>query len=201
MLADIWDAVPKVQSTFTLVAFLAAASFSAYALFLRHRASTISKAAPDQQRELVNALNESFHINTDGMSQIQKYNLAIQTLKERRARLTTWLVFSVVVLLILTGWTTYSTVQNLVSFEGKLSALVASMKDDPNSPAVTNSSDVSDFWVSSTTAASSRALILRICETNVCLICAQDGVTVKVSAKGPLKSYKDKQGVALKSCQ
>ncbi|TPM32952.1 hypothetical protein [Mesorhizobium sp. B2-3-5] len=201
MLAEIWDAVPKVQSTFTLVAFLVAACFSGYVYFLKQRTKIITEAAPERQRELINALNESFHINTDGMSQTQKFKLAIETLRERRARLTTWLIFSVVVLLVLVGWTTYSTVQNLVSFEGKLSALVASIKDEPNAPAVTISSDIADFWVSSTTASSSRALVLRICETNSCLTCEQDGATIRVSADGPLKSYQDKNGVELKSCQ
>lgn len=201
MLEAIWEAVPRVQSTFALVAFLAAACLTAYILTLRHRAKVIEGASDDLRADLVNALNESFHIDTSGISKVQRYNLAMQMLRERRSRLAMWLVFSVVVLLILAGWTAYSTVQNLVSFEGKLGLLVNSMKDDPNSPAVTNSSDISDFWVSSTTAASTRALILRVCETNTCLSCKQDGRTIRVSADGPLKSYDDKNGVSLKSCQ
>ncbi|QIA23648.1 hypothetical protein [Mesorhizobium sp. AA22] len=201
MLSLIWDAVPKVQSSITLITFLVAAALTGFYFYLGHRERVLKGAPPEQRREMVDALNKFFHVDTSNLSPEQKLQLALAQVRTGNARLLMWLVFFLLMSLVFAGWTVYSTVQNLVSFEGKLGSLVSSMKDDPNSPAVTNSSDVSDFWVSSTTAASSRALILRLCETNVCLACKQEGATIQVSADGRLKTYKDKNGTALKRCQ
>lgn len=81
-----WQAITYVSSGFTLVAFIVATA----AWVLKNKSDekrNLIESAPDiNKSELVDKALDLVHVNTDGLSQEKRYNLAMELIKRRAER-------------------------------------------------------------------------------------------------------------------
>jgi hypothetical protein len=84
--STIWSVIPKITSGVALLAFVVAIAAWMYRTRLVQRGSLIRSATETDRARLVESALEFFHINTEGLSRDQKYQLALQQIRARERR-------------------------------------------------------------------------------------------------------------------
>jgi hypothetical protein len=84
-----WQAVGKISSIFSLIAFLAAVCVVGYRYRIRLQEGLVSKLPPNDRASRVDAILEGVSVNTESHSRPQRYDLAVRIINARARRYTT----------------------------------------------------------------------------------------------------------------
>lgn len=85
---EIWDAIKYVSGGASLAAFIAGVVYVTLKHLISAKAELIKAADGPNQVKLVEAALEVFPVNTEGLSAEQKFQLALEQIKQRAARFT-----------------------------------------------------------------------------------------------------------------
>lgn len=97
MLESIMSALPYVSSGLTLAAFVVGVVAWIYKSKIEEREKLIRSAKQDDRAKLVQDALEFFHIETGDLTKEQKYNLAIEQIKNKAQRFSSSLIFAALV--------------------------------------------------------------------------------------------------------
>lgn len=115
-----WEAIGQVSTGITLLAFIVAASVSAYRLQLRSRIKTIEAVAPSERGKLLEKELNSFGIKAENLSRTQQYEIALRELNLRARKLSA-ITLVVILMTLIFGLLSFSVLYADTSASRKLS--------------------------------------------------------------------------------